>query len=312
MISPKKLRTGIITSYLLLVVICIGNYSCQSLGFKSLRKEPTKLFLPKPDLEDWDEDIMLGAPSTGPIENSQTIELPPNPNDFVQSMPPETVSENPENQPRFVGSPRVRQTQTPTEPQLPNEPAVKTYEEFMVILDVEREISTNKSGHARVWIGKENYMPQSREDFVRDSGKSPASIGDFVRITLIAPDFDIQPSNFECVRIHSSGSSVSFTITPKQRGEFKVSALVEFFESNYCEGVGIPKSSDLLTIKVSVDGNHILWSKASELGSIFWDKFVSFWGGLLTLMFAALMYFLRKHLKKKTGFEELNRENDPT
>ncbi|UJP64415.1 hypothetical protein [Mongoliitalea daihaiensis] len=205
---------------------------------------------------------------------------------------------------------RMRGSATP-QPNLPNESSIPTntvdnnqkpYEEFKIVLDVEEEIAFNRSGHARVWIGKENYLPQVREDFVRDARTSPANIGDLARITLIAPDFDIEPNSFECIRIHPSGVSVLFSISPKQRGEFKVSALVEFFEEGDCTGVGIPKSSDLLTIRVKVDGNQLIWSKIDELSGIFWDKFVTFWGGVLTLIFAALMYFLRKLVKKKTGF----------
>lgn len=177
-------------------------------------------------------------------------------------------------------------------------------DEYKVTLDVTKNIEHHKKGDLRVWIGLEMYMPKTGKDMVRDTTTIPSDIGAYAKITPYAPDFEIQPEKSQCIRIHPSGSSVLFTLTPLKRGEFTVRANVELFEKPDCSDTPIPKSSETLTVIVTVDKMEVVHDKLGELLTILWDKFLSFWGVVITLMFGVIIFLIRKYIKKKTGYIE--------
>jgi hypothetical protein len=177
-----------------------------------------------------------------------------------------------------------------------------TVDGYVVTLDVTKSFCLHNKGVLRVWIGHENFIPKEREEFVRDITAISSKIGVYAKVTPFAPDFDVQPENSECMMIHESGSSVLFTLTPQRKGEFKVSSKVELFETSDCSGTPIPKTSETLTVVVTVDKMEVFENRMGELFSIFWDKFLSFWGVLISIIFGFLLFILRKLLKKKTGY----------
>ena len=177
-------------------------------------------------------------------------------------------------------------------------------EEYKVVLDVTKIIQKHKSGEFKVWIGSEIFIKEKQDNIVRDTTSFPGTLGQFAKITPYAPDFDIEPKKSECIRIHPSGSSVRFVLAPKEKGEFKVSAIVELFEGVECSGTPIPKSSETLTVLVKVDTKHELLKKIQELFSILWDKFLSFWGLLWTLIFGVVFFLIRRSITKKTGYKD--------
>ena len=75
-----------------------------------------------------------------------------------------------------------------------------------------------------------------------------------------------------------------------------VRAEVEFFKDEECtlRAKG-PQNSARMEVKVSV-------SRIKELLDTVWFKFKDFWGILVTLIFAALLFVIRKFIKKKTGY----------
>ena len=146
-----------------------------------------------------------------------------------------------------------------------------------------------------VWIGNPKYKPTIGEGIVSDSTLMPADIGQYAKITPIAPDFDVAPQKFECIKIHPSGSSESFSLTPRKgtRGKISVSAKVELFEGEYCTGVPIPKTTQILTVEVKLDVVSLL----GQAFDIVWDNFIIFLGGLLGLLTAIILFKIRKKAK---------------
>jgi hypothetical protein len=179
-------------------------------------------------------------------------------------------------------------------------------EDYKVILAVDEMLRMNETGEMRVWIGATDINPEFSLNKGIDSTIIPASIGQYAKITPYAPDFEVSPSTMECIRIDPSGSDVRFSIKPKKPGTLKVSANIELYNNADCSGTPVPKTAATLTVNVKVDIKQVIVHKLKEMGVVFWDKFMSFWGALITLIFGALIFLIKRILKRKTGFNNKN------
>ena len=178
-------------------------------------------------------------------------------------------------------------------------------EDYKVALDVTKNIEKHEKGTLRVWIGLEQYMPNEAEHMERaTSTMHTDATCSYARITPYAPDFKVDPADPVIVPINPGGTDVIFTLFPEKGGEFMVGARIELFDNEECTGVGIPKASDLVSVVVTVDGSKDVKSHAAELWKIFWDYFVKFWGAFVAVILGALIFVIRKYLKKKTGYDE--------
>jgi len=65
-----------------------------------------------------------------------------------------------------------------------------------------------------------------------------------------------------------------------------------------------PKTAATLSVIVKVDKKQLLVSKLQEMGTIVWNNFISFWSALIALIFAVLLFLIRRKLKRKTGFDD--------
>ena len=192
---------------------------------------------------------------------------------------------------------------TPADEPAVQEPASSlNADDYTAVLDVTQQMELNQKGDLRVWIGIENYMPEEESDMVRKTTSFPGDEGNYARITPYAPDFRIEPEESQVMRIVPSGSSVLFTIIPEKKGEFKISAKIELFDNPNFEGVPIPKTTNIVSVVVSVDPTVKIKSGLGELGTVLWDNFLKFWGAVVALIFGALLFVTRKFIKKKTGF----------
>jgi hypothetical protein len=130
-------------------------------------------------------------------------------------------------------------------------------------------------------------------------------VGEAAKVEPVAPDFHIDHKE-ECMEIHPSGSEVQFILTPKEKksGQFDISANVRLYHSLDCSGTPIPKIAETLSVSVEVNYKEIFIEKLMELGSVTWDKFLEFWGALVALVFALILYLIRGKLKKWFGFAD--------
>ncbi|MCG3168097.1 MAG: hypothetical protein POELPBGB_03897 [Bacteroidia bacterium] len=177
-------------------------------------------------------------------------------------------------------------------------------ENYNVVLTVDSSFKTYETGELRVWIGAEGTVVKIRQGQVQDSVTIPARLGQSAKITPFAPGFTVAPAETQCIEIDPSGSEVRFMLTPNGAGTWKVSADIKVYNTPDCSGVPVPKSAATLTVVIEVDHKREAGSKLGEMGAVVWEKFMSFWGALVTLVFGSLLYFFRKKFKSKTGFDE--------
>lgn len=177
-------------------------------------------------------------------------------------------------------------------------------EDFKVKLAVDSNLKLGQTGTLRVWIGAAALEKAFNPRLARAETTFPANVGQFAKITPYAPDFDISESEVTCVKIDRSGAEVKYSITAKKTGKLNVSATVHLFNGDNCDGIPTPKSVETISVEVKVDGKEIVTGKLGEMFTVFWDSFMSFWGALVALVFAALLYVIRKKMKSKTGYED--------
>ncbi|MBO6063293.1 MAG: hypothetical protein J6P62_04895, partial [Bacteroidales bacterium] len=175
-------------------------------------------------------------------------------------------------------------------------------DDYTAVLDVTETMELHQKGDLRVWIGKENYIQEEEPDMIRGMTTFPGDEGNYARITPYAPDFRIEPDESQTMRISPSGSSILFTIIPQKKGEFRISAKIELFDNPYFDGVPIPKTTNIVSVVVTVDPKVNLMARLGQLGTVLWDNFLKFWGAVVALIFGALFFVTRKFIKKKTGF----------
>ncbi len=175
-------------------------------------------------------------------------------------------------------------------------------DDYSAVLDVTKELELHDSGDLRVWVGMTGNVPEDDDEMLRGTVNFSAEEGNFARITPYAPDFKIEPDGPQIMRIVPSGSSFLFTIIPQKKGNFRISAKVELFDNPYFDGVPIPKTTNIVSVVVTVDHTQNLMNALRKMGKVAGDAFLKFWGAFVALIFGALLFVIRKFIKKKTGF----------
>ena len=175
-------------------------------------------------------------------------------------------------------------------------------DDYSAVLDVTRELELHQKGDLRVWIGMAGKTPEDDDEMLRGSVNFSAEEGNFARITPYAPDFKIEPEEPQIMRIVPSGSSVLFTIIPQKKGNFRISAKVELFDNPYFDGVPSPKTTNIVSVVVTVDPWVDFVAGLKKMGKVAGDAFLKFWSAFVALIFGALLFMTRKFVKRKTGF----------
>ena len=177
-------------------------------------------------------------------------------------------------------------------------------EDLNIILSVNKELKLNETGTLKIWIGSSEIEVSHTDQEVTAKKHLSSGIGQYAKITPYAPDFEITPKIIRCIKIHPSGSEVFFSIKPKKTGALIVSANIEIFDNAECTGAAVPKTAETLSVTVSVDRKAILRNKTNELSNVFWEDFLVFFGGVVSLIFGLILFKFRKKIKNLTGSEE--------
>lgn len=285
---------------LILVLLIVGCGDAQK-SEKNLDKKPQAI------------PVVKEAPEIKKLSNENdvesktvTIEKPVNTLDPIISAEP---VEDLETKPVSTSDPlQGLDFDTETSEDIPVEEAAKAdvsneSEDFKVVLTADENLKLQEKGELTVWIGFEENKVEVTAGKAQDETSIPASIGQYAKITPFAPNFEVSPVEYSCIRIHPSGSEVRFVLTPTTAGDYEVSANIEIFDNSECSGTPIPKSAAKLTVLVEVDRKQNIINKGNEMGEVLWDKFMIFWGALLALGFGFILYLIRRKMKKKTGFD---------
>ena len=158
-----------------------------------------------------------------------------------------------------------------------------------------------------VWIGDKSFAPDFPENMVQDE-KDIAAEGEFAIVKPYAPTFIITPEKSTCFKISRQGSDLIFALTPTKTGSFNIKAKVDLYDTPDCSNSAVPKISNTLNINVTVDKREVFLGKVKELGEVFWQKLLEFWGAFLALVFALILFLIRRRLTHWFGFEN----NDPS
>jgi len=139
------------------------------------------------------------------------------------------------------------------------------------------------------------------EKTVQGSCMIPA-VGVTAKIVPVAPAFDvkrIEPAESQCIKIDSTGSTVSFSLTPKSEGNHSVGADIYLYDSGDCSSTPIPKTARSIEVEVLVKGPP--WT---EIVKAMWKMLADLWTGILGIFSAAILFLIRKKLKKWFDFGE--------
>jgi len=177
--------------------------------------------------------------------------------------------------------------------------------DLKVVLSVDSVMYLGQSGMMQLWLGSQDVQLTFSEGMAQDEKEIPSSVAQYAKITPYAPDFEIKAlSTTVCYKIDPSGSEVRYSLTPKDEGHYKVSANIELYETEDCTGVSVPKTARALSVKVGVDMQKEISKGIHQMEKIVWDKFKIFWLALITLIFGAAIFVIRRFVKNKTGYEE--------
>ena len=215
----------------------------------------------------------------------------------------QTSNNNPVDEIPEIGSPAAPDSSTVGAIN-PSSNAPVKLEDYKVILATDEKVYLNETCELKIWIGAEEVKVTFSDGMITDQSTIPASIGQYAKITPYAPGFEVSPIEMKCIKVDPSGSEVRFTLKPKESGNLKVSANIDLYNNAECSGPPIPKTSKTLMVNVEIDRNYVVNNGMKEMATVVWDKFLIFWGVLIALVFAALLFVIRRFVKKKTGYED--------
>ena len=183
----------------------------------------------------------------------------------------------------------------------PSEPGIDP-EQYNVDLDVVPDMKKNKEYIMKVKVVLPQYETEPSQGMVRGSAVIYAQNVRYVRVTPIAPGFDINPAESKIIEFDPTGTDVQFKIIPREKGPQMISAEVELLKNADGSGDVRSKSSGEVTVVVKVDGWGIIEGGLKDLFEVVWRKFKDFWAVFVARVFAALLFVARKYIKKKTGY----------
>lgn len=183
-------------------------------------------------------------------------------------------------------------------------------EDFEAEVDVSKKIKLGDKGKLKVRISMKKHESEVDEDMKRKTiPLISAYTGAYARITPSADDFIISPDNpkliaydnVAIVRVDSTGVEVQYTIIPQKSGKLNAGASIDLFDNRECTGDPLTISPNAI-IKVRVNYWKAIWDPV-------WHAFEKFWGAFVALVFGALLFVVRKYIKKKTGYNDDVKEN---
>ena len=181
--------------------------------------------------------------------------------------------------------------------------SVDPYDNYKVVMSTDSVINLGQTGILDVWIGSEEITYDGPDGTTKDNAIIPKRIGQYAKISPEAQGFEVTGDDGKCYKIDESGSNVRFSLKPLTAGKFLVSAKVEMYKTEDCSDPPVPKYVERLSVHVKVDKEKVRDQKVQELSDIVWENFKKFWGALVALIFGAILFVIRRKIKKTTGYE---------
>jgi hypothetical protein len=158
-------------------------------------------------------------------------------------------------------------------------------------------------GELSVWIGDSVYLPAAPSSAsYKVAPLLGARSGQSAKVTPFAPGIKVDPQSGACQQVVPTGTEDLFTLTPTHSGTFRVGASVLLYDSPDCTGTPVPKSATAISVQVSVNTIDVAKGGLLQLWKPLWSNFLTFWGTLVAIVFALILFLLRKKLYKWFGF----------
>ena len=246
-----------------------------------------------------DEPTPVPTPeTTTPTQSHKPIEEVEAITEKAAAPAPETAAPAAPDEPTPVPTP---ETTTPTQS---HKPIGSNLESYSVTVAANDQLTIpGPPGELRVWIGITSKAPRIQERMSTETRELEA-VGETARVKPFALGIDVDPKESICEKIDPTGSEVRFRLIPIKTGVFKVGANVEFYNSNNCSGTPVPKSAESVEVTVTVDEKGVISDSTEELIVAAWKAFLQFWDKLLLLVFALLLFIIRRKLYRLFGFKE--------
>jgi len=180
---------------------------------------------------------------------------------------------------------------------------IENLESYSVVVSADKEIRIpGPPGEMRVWIGSPTHKPTTAAGMHSGETVIPA-LSNTAKITPFAPGMEVVPKESVCERIDPTGSEVRFQLKPATKGTYKVGADVALYVSSNCSGLPIPKATSTIQVEVSVNTMAKIEQHGVEIAAETWKGFLAFWGKVVALIFALLLFLIRKRLFQWFGFK---------
>lgn len=183
--------------------------------------------------------------------------------------------------------------------------------EYEIRLGATKLVNKDSSGEITVRIGLPGKLPEKDSTEVYNSLYVGAEdVSTYARVTPRAPDFIVEPAEPQIVRVKPS-TAVSFSLKPKKVGEYSVRAQVEFSSTEDFSSIEDSQWTNSLKVNVKVipelrevNRQEDIKEHKEALIKTVWKYLTKFWEAFVALFFGALLFVIRKFIKKKTGYGE--------
>lgn len=152
--------------------------------------------------------------------------------------------------------------------------------------------------------GEASCIQQPDQAGMATATEALGATGNTAKVTPYTLGIDVDPKESVCEKIVPSGSEVRFTLTPIKSGTFTVGADVALYDSADCSGAPVPKSAKSVAVNVSVNKTNVIKGGLQQLWKSTWNQFLTFWGTLVGIIFALILFLIRKKLYKWFGFKD--------
>lgn len=177
-----------------------------------------------------------------------------------------------------------------------------THEKIIAIMLVTPTFNISSSGKMRVYIGNEKGEPPiesmsfKKLQLIEENPKA-------VKITPRTDGLETNPSESGCYKITSNSPDRQYMLIAKQETGLSVGVNLDFYTSEDCNGASISKSLDSVDVIVTSNWTDKAKRKWYEFIDTTWKAFLGFWGNLLGVIFAFLLFLARKSILQKFGFD---------
>ncbi|QTN38677.1 hypothetical protein HZ996_05755 [Cryomorphaceae bacterium] len=172
------------------------------------------------------------------------------------------------------------------------------------LIEVKCDSALAKSDHLvvswNIFIPEIDHVPEDLPGQVEAWKPIDASIGNYVRVTIDAPDFVLSTNGQEqqssCIRLTKNGANDNFNLKPLKRGLLRISVTAEIYEKDDCSGASVPISTRTLDVEVRVNYITSLWDALDKIVTSVIDDGAEFIIGLFGVLFAYLLFRFRRRL----------------